>query len=234
YEINERFLGLVRQRSGADDARCRRLSLIEEDGERRVRMAHLAIVGSHAVNGVAELHTEILTTQGFPEFHELWPGKVSNKTNGVTPRRWLLKSNPDLSRLISDALGTAWITDLDQLRRLIPLAGDAAFGEAWRAAKRRQKVELAGAIRRQCERRGLNLRGEPDSLFDVQVKRIHEYRRQLLNVLHAITLYTRIRDGAADDAVPRTIIFGGKAAPGYQMAKLIIRLINGVGDVVNN
>jgi starch phosphorylase len=233
YEINERFLALVRQRSGPDDARCRRLSLIEEDGEPRVRMAHLAIVGSHAVNGVAELHTEILTTQVFPEFHELWPGKFSNKTNGVTPRRWLLKSNPDLSRVISDAIGTAWVTDLDQLRKLVPLAGDAVFGEAWRAAKRQQKLELAADIHRQYERRGLTLRVDPDSLFDVQVKRIHEYKRQLLNVLHVITLYNRIRDGAADDAVPRTVIFGGKAAPGYHMAKLIIRLINAVGDVVN-
>ena len=167
---------------------CRRMSLIEEDGEQRVRMAHLAIVGSHAVNGVAELHTEILTTRVFRDFHELWPDRFSNKTNGVTQRRWLLKSNPDLSRIISEAIGTRWVTDLDELKRLVPLADDSGFAEAWRAAKRQQKLELAAIIERQYEKRGLALRVSPDSLFDVQVKRIHEYKRQLLNLLHVITL----------------------------------------------
>ena len=234
YEINARFLSLVSQRLGPDDARARRLSLIEEDGERRVRMAHLAIVGSHAVNGVAKLHTDILTRRVFPEFHALWPGKFSNKTNGITPRRWLLKCNPELSAVISDAVGTAWITDLDRLEALVPLAGDTALGNAWREAKRRRKVELAGVIERQYERRGHSLRVDPDSLFDVQVKRIHEYKRQLLNVLHVITVYNRIKDGDGGVRVPRTVILGGKAAPGYHIAKLLIRLINAVGDVVNH
>src|SRR5262245_11707378 len=234
YEINARFLGLVGERLGAADERSRRLSLIEEDGERRVRMAHLAIVGSHAVNGVARLHTDILKTRVFPEFHQLWPGKFSNKTNGVTQRRWLLQCNPELAEVISSAIGTAWITDLDRLEALIPLAPDAAFGERWRAAKRQRKAELAEVIERQYARRGRPLRVDADSLFDVQVKRIHEYKRQLLNVLNVIDLYNRIKDGRAGEVVPRTVIFGGKAAPGYHMAKLIIRLINAVGDTVNN
>jgi starch phosphorylase len=233
YEINARFLALVGERLGRDDARARRLSLIVEDGERRVRMAHLAIVGSHAVNGVAALHTEILKTRVFPEFHRLWPAKFSNKTNGVTQRRWLLGCNPELAEVISAAVGTGWVTDLRHLEGLIPLAGDTAFGQRWREAKRQRKGELAGVIERQYQRRGLPLHVDPDSLFDVQVKRIHEYKRQLLNVLHVITLYNRIKDGSAGDAVPRTVIFGGKAAPGYVMAKLVIRLINAVGSVVN-
>ena len=233
YEINARFLEMVRARFGADDARCRRMSLIEEDGEPRVRMAHLAIVGSHSVNGVAALHTEILTTRVFRDFHELWPDRFSNKTNGVTPRRWLFKSNPDLSRIISGAIGTRWVADLDEVQRLAPLAGDAGLAEAWRLAKRQQKLELAAIIERQYARRGIALRVSPDSLFDVQVKRIHEYKRQLLNLLHVITLYNRIIDRPHGDFVPRTVIFGGKAAPGYEMAKLIIRLINAVAGVVN-
>src|SRR5215475_13666498 len=236
YEINARFLALVRERLGPDDARARRMSVIEEDGERRVRMANLVIVGSHAFNGVAKLHTEILTSRVFPEFHALWPGKFSNKTNGITPRRWLLKCNPELSGVITNAIGSAWVTDLDRLVGLAPLAGDAALGQAWREAKRRRKVELAGVIERQYERRGRPLRIDPDSLFDVQVKRLHEYKRQLLNVLHVITLYNRIKDGVGKGGgavVPRTVIFGGKAAPGYYMAKLIIHLIHAVGDVVN-
>jgi starch phosphorylase len=233
YEINDRFLRLVRRRFGPDDTRCRRMSLVEEGPEKRVRMAHLAVVGSHAVNGVAELHTEILRHDLFRDFHELWPAKLRNKTNGVTPRRWLLKCNPDLSGVISGAIGDGWAADLPRLAALAPLAGDGAFGEAWRAAKRKQKVELAEIVRVQYERRGLSLRVDPDSLFDVQVKRIHEYKRQILNVLHVITLYNRIRAGAPGPRVPRTVLFGGKAAPGYPMAKLVIRLITGVGDVVN-
>jgi starch phosphorylase len=232
YEINARFLALAAARLGPDDDRARRVSLIEEGSEQRVRMAHLAIVGSHAVNGVAQLHTDILTRQVFPDFHALWPGKFSNKTNGVTPRRWLLKCNPELSAVISDAVGTQWITDLEGLHALVPLAGDAALGQAWREAKRQRKRELAGVIERQYERRGQSLRVDPDSLFDVQVKRIHEYKRQLLNLLHVVTLYNRIKDGD-HGVMPRTVIFGGKAAPGYHMAKLIIHLINAVGDVVN-
>jgi glycogen phosphorylase len=234
YEINERFLTHVRQRFGADDARCRRMSILEEGDEKRVRMATLALVGCHSVNGVAELHTEILKTRVFRDFYELWPEKFSNKTNGMTQRRWLLKSNPDLSRLIGDAIGTGWVTDLYQIKKLAALADDAAFGEAWRAIKRTNKLRLAEIIRRQYESRGTMLSVSPDSLFDVQIKRIHEYKRQLLNVLHVITLYNRITDDPTGDFTPRTVIFGGKAAPGYFMAKLIIRLINAVGDVVNN
>ena len=234
YEINERFLGLVRQRFALADETSRRLSLIEEDGERRVRMAHLAIVGSHAVNGVARLHTDILKSRVFPEFHQVWPSKFSNKTNGITQRRWLLKCNPELSEVISSAIGAGWVTDLHRLEALAPLANDSGFGEAWRRAKRRRKTELAQAIETQYARRGQPLRVDPESLFDVQVKRIHEYKRQLLNVLHLVSLYNRIKDGATGHIIPRTVIFGGKAAPGYHMAKLIIRLINAVGHIVNS
>ena len=234
YQINDRFLETVREQLGPDDARSRRMSLVEDDGERHVRMAHLAIVGSHSVNGVAALHTQILKTDVFRDFHELWPDKLNNKTNGVTPRRWLLKSNPDLSGLISNAIGTDWPVDLSQLAGLAPLADDAAFGEAWRAVKRKQKESLVEIIRKQYARRELTVDVDPASLFDVQVKRIHEYKRQLLNVLHVVTLYNRIRDGVPVPPVPRTVIFGGKAAPGYHTAKLIIHLINAVGDVVNN
>ncbi len=233
YEINRRFLDHVRARFGHDDARARRMSIIEEDGERRVRMATLAVVGSHAVNGVAALHTEILTSEVFGDFHAMTPEKFSNKTNGITQRRWLLMSNPDLARIIIDAIGPGWITDLDQLKQLVPLAGDGALAEAWRAAKRDNKRRLAETIRRHYERRGLPVTVDPDSLFDVQVKRIHEYKRQLLNVLHVITLYNRLKDNPHRDQLPRTVVFAGKAAPGYAAAKLIIRLINGVGDVVN-
>jgi starch phosphorylase len=234
YEINERFLGTVRRRFGADDERARRMSLIEHEGDDRIRMAHLAIVGSHAVNGVAELHTEILKHDVFRDFHELWPDRIANKTNGITPRRWLLKSNPELSALITDALGDEWAVDLSRLAELETWSGDDAFGEAWRAVKRLHKKRLAEIAQTQYERRGLHLLVDPGSLFDVQVKRIHEYKRQLLNVLHVITLYNRIRNGAPGPHVPRTVIFGGKAAPGYHAAKLIIQLINGVAEVVNN
>jgi len=234
YEINARFLRAVRERFASPNETARRLSLIEEDGERRVRMAHLAIVGSHAVNGVARLHTDILKTRVFPEFHELWRGKFSNKTNGITQRRWLLKSNPELAEVISGAIGDGWITGLDRLEALAPLAKDAVFGELWRRAKRQRKTELSDVIEKQYGRRGRPIRIDPDSLFDVQVKRIHEYKRQLLNLLHVISLYNLIKDGVAGQMVPRTVIFGGKAAPGYHMAKLVIRLINAVGDVVNH
>jgi glycogen phosphorylase len=234
FEINRRFLDDVRRRFGADDARCRRMSIIEEGPEKFVRMATLAVVGSHAVNGVAELHSQILKNEVFPDFRDLWPEKFSNKTNGITQRRWLLKSNPELSALITEAIGPGWITDLYQLRQLSSRAADAGFAARWRDIKRRNKLRLVETIRRQYERRGTPIRLDPDSLFDVQVKRIHEYKRQLLNVLHVITLYNRLKDNPHRAAVPRTVIFGGKAAPGYTMAKLIIRLINGVADVVNH
>ena len=234
YEINRRFLEDVGRRLGPDDARARRMSLIDEDGEPGVRMAALAIVGSHSVNGVAALHTEILKTRVFRDFAELSPEKFNNKTNGVTQRRWLLKSNPSLAQLISDKIGTAWVTDLRHLDRLVPLADDPEFGAAWRAVRRVNKIRLTETIRRQYQRRRVELAVDPDSLFDVQVKRIHEYKRQLLNVLHVVTLYNRIKDDPRRVVAPRTIIFGGKAAPSYVTAKLIIRLINAVGDLVNN
>ena len=233
YEINARFLGEVRRRAGTDDARVRRMSIIDDDGEPHVRLATLAVVGSHSVNGVAALHTEILKQEVFRDFHELWPEKFSNKTNGITQRRWLLKSNPNLARLVTDAIGAGWVTALEELERLVPFAGDRDFGVAWRSVKRQNKVRLAETIQRQYQRRGVPVSVDPDALFDVQVKRIHEYKRQLLNVLHVVTLYNRLKDAPQADVVPRTVIFGGKAAPGYAMAKLVIRLINGVADVVN-
>src|SRR5229473_3430587 len=233
YEINRRFLDEVKRRFGPDDARARRMSIIDEEGGRRVRMATLAIVGSHSVNGVAALHTEILKRDVFREFHEMWPQRFNNKTNGITPRRWLLESNPPLAGLITEAIGPGWVTDLEALRGLSALAGDAAFAARWLTAKRENKRRLAETIARQYEHRGMTLAVNPDSLFDVQVKRIHEYKRQLLNVLHVVTLYNRIKDGQDSGIVPRTVIFGGKAAPSYAMAKLIIRLINGVADTVN-
>jgi starch phosphorylase len=234
-EIDARFQAQVRERFGDDEARRRRVAIIgaEHGGEPHVRMATLAIVGSHSVNGVARLHTEILTTEVFRDFHELWPAKFSNKTNGITPRRWLLKSNPDLARLVSAAIGPGWVTDLDRLAGLAPLADDAGFVEEWRVVKQRNKNRLAHTLRQQYWRRGGELAVDTASLFDVQVKRIHEYKRQLLNVLHVVTLYNRLRDDPGRDTVPRTVIFGGKAAPGYAMAKLVIRLINAVADVVN-
>jgi starch phosphorylase len=233
-EINHRFLNEVRQRFPNDDERCRRMSIIEEGPEQRVRMAHLAIVGGHAVNGVAALHTDILKTDVFRDFYELWPQKFSNKTNGITPRRWLKKANPPLADLISEAIGNGWVTDLFQLKRLAPLAADAAFADKWRAARRDNKLRLIEIITNQYQRRGPMITLNPDSLFDCQVKRIHEYKRQLLNALHAITLYNRIKDNPHGTHVPRTIIFGGKAAPGYFLAKLIIKLINAIGDRVNH
>ena len=232
-EIDVRFLAEVRARFGADPARLRRMAIVDDEGEPHVRMAALAFVGSHRVNGVAALHTEILKTDLFRDYHELWPAKLTNKTNGITQRRWLLKSNPDLARLISDAIGPGWITDLDQLRRLVPLADDPQFRGAWAGVKRRNKVRLAETIQQQYARRGAPIHVEPDSLYDVQVKRIHEYKRQLLNVLHVVTLYNRLRTEPARPFEPRTVVFGGKAAPGYAMAKLIVRLINAVGSVVN-
>jgi len=233
YEINARFLALVRARYSNDDQRCRRMSIIEESEEKRVRMAVLAIVGSHSVNGVAALHTDILRNDIFREYAELWPEKFNNKTNGVTQRRWLLKSNPSLSALINDSIGDRWVRNLYELKKLTPLAANAEFRAKWQAIRLANKQRLAEVIRRQYEKRGIELRIEPASLFDVQVKRIHEYKRQLLNALHVITLYNRIKDNPNGDHLPRTVIFGGKAAPGYYIAKLIIRLINAIGDTVN-
>jgi len=205
------------------------MSLVEEEGGRRIRMAHLAIIGSHRVNGVAKLHTELLRRSMFQDFDEFFPGRFISITNGITPRRWLNQANPGLSALISSHLGTGWITDLEQLTGLIPLAEDAAFRAQFRAVKQTNKQRLAEHIQ---HRLGMQL--DPDVLFDVHIKRIHEYKRQLLNVLHVITLYNRIREGRADNRAPRLVLFAGKAAPGYAMAKLIIKLINDVADTVNH
>jgi len=229
YEVNRRFLDQVRERYPGDDERCSRMSLIDETGERYVRMAHLASVGSHAINGVAELHSELLKKDVLRDFHDFMPEKFTNVTNGVTPRRFMVVSNPDLSRLISSRIGEGWIKHLQELRGLESYVDDPGFQEAWRKIKRDNKQGLASVIH---ERTGIAV--DADSLFDIQVKRLHEYKRQHLNVLHIITLYNRIKHDPKIEVTPRTFVFGGKAAPGYFMAKLIIRLINGVGEVVNN
>jgi starch phosphorylase len=228
YEINRRFLDGVRVSHPDDDALLRRLSLIDETGQRYVRMAHLASVGSHAINGVAALHSELLTRTVLKDFHQITPEKFFNVTNGVTPRRWILLSNPGLAALISDRIGDEWAADLERaLPRLESLATDTGFQHEWRDVKAINKRALAALIK---ERTGVAV--DPSSLFDVLVKRIHEYKRQHLDVLHLITLYLRLRRGTAAPAA-RTAIFGGKAAPGYRMAKLIIKLINSVADVIN-
>ncbi|MBI5429345.1 MAG: glycogen/starch/alpha-glucan phosphorylase [Nitrosomonadales bacterium] len=229
YEINHRFLQQVMHQFPGDGELLRRLSIIDENGGRRVRMSHLAIVGSHTVNGVAALHTELMKRTIFADFERISPGKIINMTNGVTPRRWLNQSNPGLAALITENIGKGWLTDLDQLQKLRDYAGDAGFQKKFRAVKQANKERLAGMIRKQ-----LGIAVDPDSLFDIQIKRIHEYKRQLLNVLHVITLYNRIRSGAYPDVVPRTVIIAGKAAPGYAMAKRIIRLINDIADIINN
>lgn len=229
YEINHRFLEIVRHKFPGDNARVQRMSLIDERGVRRVRMAHLATVGSHNVNGVSAIHTDLMRDTIFRDFDEAFPGLIVNVTNGVTPRRWINQANPQLTELISSRIGTNWIGDLAHIEALAPFAEDGEFRAAFREVKRANKLRLAGIIK---TRLGLDV--NVDSLFDVQIKRIHEYKRQLLNVLHIVTLYNQMRSGAGSERVPRTVIFGGKAAPGYAMAKLIIRLIHDVGDVVNN
>ncbi len=228
YEINARFIDELRIRFFGEEDRLARMSLIDERGERYVRMAHLACVGSHAINGVAELHSELLKRDVLKDFYELWPEKFGNKTNGVTPRRWMALSNPRLTRLISDHIGEDWIKDLGELIKLQPLAEDSGFRDRWREVKLACKRDFAVLAR---ERTGVTI--DPESLFDIQVKRIHEYKRQHLNILHVIALYHRIRSNPNADIQPRTFIFGGKAAPGYHIAKLIIKLITSVGDVVN-
>jgi starch phosphorylase len=228
-EINHRFLEQVRHMWPGDGERVRRLSLIEEGSPRQVRMAHLAIVGSHSVNGVSALHTELVKTSLVPDFYALWPHRFNNKTNGVTPRRWLLKANPQLSDLLTQTLGDRWITDLDHLRGLELYAADPAFQRQFMHIKRDNKARLARVIRETT-----HLTVDPDSLFDVQVKRIHEYKRQLLNVLHIIHEYLSVIEDGKALLVPKTYIFAGKAAPGYWAAKQIIKLINNVGQVVNH
>ena len=228
YEINRRLLDQVRAKFPKDEARLVRVSLIDETGPRYVRMANLATVGSHAVNGVAAMHTELLKKTVLQDFHELWPEKFLNVTNGVTPRRWLALSNPELSLLITSKIGETWLTNEDELKKLEPLAEDADFRTRWREVKRARKQQLVALIH---ERTGVTVSAE--TMFDVQVKRIHEYKRQLLNLLHVISLYNRIKHDGHDPVAPRTVIFGGKAAPGYHMAKLIIKLVNAVGATID-
>jgi len=229
FEINRRFIDHVRNRFKNDDDLLGRVSLIAEGGQQRVRMAHLAIVGSHTVNGVAELHSRILKESLLKDFDALFPERLTNVTNGITPRRWLAQANPPLARLIDDAIGPVWVTDLGRLRELEPLADDAEFRQRWIKTKRDNKKRLARYILRKI---GLGV--DPDTLFSVQIKRIHEYKRQLLNVLHVITLYHRIRANPNASVVPRTVIFAGKAAPAYHQAKRIIKLINAVAEKTNN
>jgi starch phosphorylase len=228
YEINRRFLDLVGSRYPGDDHRVRNLSLIDESGERSVRMAHLACAGSHAINGVAVLHSALLKRDVLRDFSELWPDKFLNVTNGVTPRRFMMLANPALTRLVTDAIGDRWTRDLEELRSLEPVADDGAFREEWRRVKRRNKQALAAEIQGKT---AVTL--DPASLFDVQVKRFHEYKRQHLNLLHVITLYQRLKRDAGCDVPARTVVFGGKAAPGYFMAKWIIKLVHAVADIVN-
>jgi starch phosphorylase len=230
FEINRRFLDELRLRFPGDDRRAARLSLIDEGGEKYVRMAHLSSVGSHAVNGVAELHSDLLKQTVLRDFFELEPEKFHNVTNGVTPRRWMVLSNPRLAALITGKIGGSWINHMErELPRLAPWSDDPAFQNEWQRVKQANKADLAGLIR---ERTGVAV--DPDSLFDIQVKRLHEYKRQHLNVLHIVTLYNRLKANPGVDVVPRTFVFGGKAAPGYFMAKLIIKLINSVAGVVNS
>ncbi len=229
YEINARFLAEVAVRWPGDTQRQQRMSIIEEGHEPQIRMAYLAIVGSFSVNGVAALHSSLLQRELFKDFYELWPHKFNNKTNGVTPRRWLGHSNKPLAKLITEAIGTDWTTDLGQLSGLKKLVDDREFRKRWYQIKQDNKAALADLVSKQC-----GVQFDTSHMFDVQVKRIHEYKRQLMNVLHVIHLYDRIKRGDASNLKPRCVLFGGKAAPGYHLAKLIIKLINNVASVVNS
>ncbi|QQE65082.1 maltodextrin phosphorylase [Leptolyngbya sp. BL0902] len=228
YEINRRFLELVRMKFPKDAGRLARMSLIDESGERYVRMANLACVSSHTINGVAALHSELLKQTVLRDFYELFPEKFCNVTNGVTPRRWVVLSNPRLSTLITSRIGDRWIKHLDELKQIEPLADDSGFRDEWHDIKQAVKRDLSSRIHDQ-----FGILVDPASLFDVQVKRIHEYKRQHLNVLHIVTLYSQLKQNPNLEITPRTFIFAGKAAPGYWMAKLMIKLITAVGDMVN-
>lgn len=228
FEINARFMGEVSSHWPGDTDRLRRMSIIEEGEQKQVRMAHLAIVGSFSVNGVAHLHSELLQQELFRDFAELWPHKFNNKTNGVTHRRWLAWSNPSLRQLINSTIGDAWIKDMAQLQKLKHFAEDAEFRQRWQRMRNTNKQRLADLVEHEC---GVHF--DTGAMFDVQVKRIHEYKRQLLNILHVIHLYERIKTGDTRHWTPRCVLIGGKAAPGYVQAKLIIKLINNVADVIN-
>ncbi len=229
YEINARFLSEVAKKWPGDIERQRRMSIIEEGDVQQVRMAYLAIAGCFSVNGVAQLHSDLLVEGLFSDFYALWPEKFNNKTNGVTQRRWMAWCNKPLSKLISDSIGDDWITRLEELRKLAPLADDAAFRTQWDDCKRSNKVRLARLVEEKC-----GVIFNPDAMFDIQVKRIHEYKRQLLNLLHVIHLYDRIKRGDTQNWTPRCVLIGGKAAPGYYMAKQIIKLVNNVAEVINH
>ncbi len=229
YEINRRFLSDVAHKHPGDNDKLSKLSLIEEGHEKQVRMAHLAIVGSHSVNGVAQLHSQLLKKTLFKDFIQIFPKKFNNKTNGITQRRWLKVANPALSELITNYIGKKWVTDLYELKKLTPLIKDSHFRQKWQKIKHNNKIALSKIILEKT-----NIQVDPNSLFDVQVKRIHEYKRQLLNILHIIHLYNRIKKHDIEGIIPRTFIFAGKAAPGYYIAKLIIQLIIAVGEVINN
>ena len=228
YEINARHLAQVAERWPGDAGRLARLSIIEEGAEPQVRMAYLAIVGSFSVNGVAALHSRLLVEGLFQDFYQLWPEKFNNKTNGVTQRRWMAHCNPGLRSLIDDTIGKAWINDLDQLRKLTAHIDDPDFRQRWKKVKRENKTRLAELVQRECD-----VEFKPHAMFDIQVKRIHEYKRQLLNILHVIHLYNRIKEGDVEGWTPRCVLIGGKAAPGYAQAKRIVKLINNVARVVN-
>lgn len=229
FEINKNFLDEVEKKWPGDMDKKRSLSLIEEGGEQMVRMGHLSVVGSHSVNGVAAIHTELIKSHLFPDFHALWPKKINNKTNGITPRRWLLACNPRLADLITRNIGQGWERDLDRLRELEPLADEASFREEFMAVKHANKIKLAKRILDEC---GVEV--DPSALFDVQIKRLHEYKRQHLNLLHIMALYRRLTINPDLDIPPRVFIFAAKAAPGYDMAKLIIKAINAVGSRINS
>lgn len=228
YDINSHFLAELARTGVHDPERVRRLSLIDESGERRVRMAYLAVVTSHSVNGVSALHSDLMQQSIFADFAHLWPQRFNNKTNGITPRRWLAQANPALSSLIDSRLGTGWRRDLTQLQALRPLASDADFAQAFREAKQANKQRLADWLQQH-----MGLQVSPQALFDVQVKRIHEYKRQLLNLLHVVGRYQRILAQPDAEHTPRVVIFAGKAASAYHTAKLIIRLINDVATTIN-
>jgi starch phosphorylase len=229
FEINKHFLEEVEAKWPGDTEKKRHLSLIEEGGSQMVRMAHLSVVGSHSVNGVAALHTELLKRDLFPEFDALYPGKLNNKTNGITPRRWLLACNPRLSHLIDSKIGSAWVSDLDKLRDLEPFAEDPTFQADFMAVKHANKIDLARIIKNEC---GVSV--NPAALFDVQIKRLHEYKRQHLNLLHILALYRRLLQNPSMEITPRVFVFAAKAAPGYDLAKCIIKAINAVGKCINN
>ena len=228
YEINRRLIDEVRRRFPNDEARVQRVSLIEEGAERKIRMANLAIVGSHSTNGVAAIHSQLLRTMTVKDLAELYPQRFSNKTNGVTPRRWLLMSNPALARTITDAIGDGWVTDLSQLNKLKPLAGDQGLQQAFRKAKREAKVQFTDWLKQISGQAA-----DADSIFDCQIKRIHEYKRQLLNALRIVVLYDRLRKNPNSDVMPRTFFFAGKAAPAYQLAKVIIKFINNLASIID-